>query len=83
MNDEEFAKKEQELLDQVPIEFHHPIRTMAWEQGHSGGHSEILNMTIDLVHNLKPHINMFRDRIEAEIVERERNRRHYPNGRFA
>jgi hypothetical protein len=59
MTNEEFAKKQDELLDQVPKEFHGALSYMAYESGHARGHDEVLSHLIDYIDHLKDSIENF------------------------
>ena len=49
MTEDEFVKKQDTLLARLPREVHAPLATIAWEQGHSNGYSEVIGVLSDLV----------------------------------
>ena len=69
MTDEEYAKKQEELLEDIPKEFHSALSSMAYEDGHSSGYEECINILHGLVSDLKPAIEKYRE----NLVSRFRN----------
>jgi hypothetical protein len=59
MNAVEFEQKQEAKLQDVPKEFHSPLRMIAWDRGHSSGHSEVLMILEDLVFHFKPAIDEY------------------------
>jgi hypothetical protein len=47
-----FEKRQTEWLAQIPEEFRSFVRTYSWEQGHSSGYNEVLNIAEDLIYHL-------------------------------
>ena len=66
MTQDEYAKKQFELLLDVPDEFRGVLSYMAYERGHSGGREEVINILSGLVADLKPCIEAFEKRLLAE-----------------
>jgi hypothetical protein len=63
MTEEQFRDQEDEILKDVPIEFHGPLRGMAWDQGHSAGFEEVIGDLREMVYRLKPAIAEYTARI--------------------
>lgn len=61
-------RKQQRLLEQVPVEFRAALSYMAYERGHSAGDAEITIVLADLVDGLKKPIKEFENRIEREVI---------------
>ena len=51
------------ILEQVPEEFRRVLYSIAWEDGHAYGESEVLNILKGLVYDLKPAIEAYTKRI--------------------
>jgi hypothetical protein len=61
--DDLYARRQAELLKQVPPEFHGFLSSKAWEDGHSGGYDEVINYLTDLVTEIIEPIEDFEKRI--------------------
>ena len=51
------------ILEQVPEEFRSALYSIAWDDGHAYGESEVLNILKGLVYDLKPAIEKYTKRI--------------------
>jgi len=60
MNDSQFNKKINSLLKDIPKEFHSLVTGLSWEQGHSSGHSNVLEIADDIVVFLLPCIEKYK-----------------------
>ena len=56
MNNEQYAKKQEEILKDIPVEFHSALSYYAYEQGHSAGLDECFGVLQGLVSMLKEPI---------------------------
>lgn len=65
MTNEEFATQQAELLKDVPEEFKSAMSYMAYEDGHSAGHEEVINILRGLVSDLLPSIKAFEKRLKT------------------
>ena len=68
VTDAEYAKKQAELLKEIPVEFHGPLSYLAYERGHAYGHDEVYSELQDLVYGLRDAIRAFEDRIRVDLV---------------
>jgi len=66
MTEEEFGKKQADLLQDIPEEFRGTISYMAYEHGHSAGYEEVIILIQDLVSNFEEPIQKFEKRIKEE-----------------
>lgn len=64
MTSSEFETKEQEILAKVPLEFRAALSYRAYEDGHSAGYEEVLNILTDLVDDLITPITEYTKRIQ-------------------
>jgi hypothetical protein len=60
MTENEFYQEREELVMELPVEFHSAVNQMAWEHGHSAGYEEVINYLRELVSNLKPCIEKYK-----------------------
>lgn len=60
---EEYYKKQAEILQKVPEEFRGALSVMAYERGHSSGHSEVLMILELLISELKKPIEDYGNKI--------------------
>lgn len=63
MTSEEFNAKEQELLQQVPVEFHSALSYYAYDKGHAYGYEEVLIHLGELVDMLVPCFKEYDNRV--------------------
>jgi hypothetical protein len=63
MTNDEYIKKSDEILLQVPIEFRSVLDYMAYEKGHAFGYDEVIGILEGLVNSLSPAIVEFETRI--------------------
>ena len=61
-----FEEKQKALLEDIPPEFHRALSYWAWEEGHSAGYDEVLNILQDLVHTFQDPIIAFQNRLWNE-----------------
>ena len=66
MTDQEFCKKQAEILEPIPQEFKSAISYHAYEQGHAYGNEEEIIHLSDLVDALLQPIQEFEKRIKTE-----------------
>ena len=66
MTDVEYAKKEKELLTDIPEEFRSRLSYMAYERGHSAGHEEVVGVLCGLVNDLLEPIQKYGARMHSE-----------------
>lgn len=66
MTPEEFAEREQQILQDVPEELRSALSYMAYEQGHAYGHSEVLIHLQNYVDNLDKPIRELIKRVREE-----------------
>lgn len=69
MTDEEFAARQQEILADLPPEFHGALSRLAYEEGHGCGLENVLIHLQDLVGALKLPIAAYRGRVTRECDE--------------
>ena len=55
----EYDEECQDILRNVPEQFHVALQSMAYERGHSSGYEEVLGMLRDLVDSLLPAIKQY------------------------
>jgi hypothetical protein len=60
MTDEEYVEEMNELLKDIPKEFHDFVRNDSYDRGHSAGMEEVISHACDLVFNLKPCIEAYK-----------------------
>lgn len=65
MTGEEYDAAQDELLQDIPKEFHGALCSMAYDNGHSGGYEETVNILRGLVSELKDPIKAFEKRIKG------------------
>ena len=68
MTNEEFTKKETELLTQLPVQFRSVLSSMAYERGHSGGMEEIISILSSLITDLLPTIILFEKDVTNNVT---------------
>jgi hypothetical protein len=61
MTEEQYQEKQGEILADIPVEFHSTLSYMAYERGHSSGYEECIGIRQDLVTNLEPAIDSYRN----------------------
>ena len=66
---DEFNKQQEEILADIPEEFHAPMKRLAWEEGYSGGYSEVINYLLDLHSAFSGPIEQYTERIQREEAE--------------
>jgi hypothetical protein len=59
MTKEEFNNEEVKLLNVLPCHFHVGLKTYAYQQGHSAGYDEVLNIEKDILSWLIPAITQY------------------------
>jgi hypothetical protein len=57
---DDFNKQQDQILEQLPLEFHSFVHTYAWEQGHSSGYNEVLNIEEELIYHLTRAIEKYK-----------------------
>ena len=60
MNSEDFTKKMDEILAEIPTAFREFVSSQAWDRGHSSGFEEVCSIAQDLTDSLKPAIKAYR-----------------------
>ena len=65
MTNEEFKRREEDLLRKLPPEFHAAVSYRAYELGHAYGHSEVLSHVGSLVDMLEEPIANYTKRLTA------------------
>jgi hypothetical protein len=68
MTEQEYIKTKEEILSEVPPEFHTPMGIISWEKGHSYGYDEVILLLRNLVYEFKPYIKKYAERIKREAV---------------
>jgi len=63
MTQEQYRKEQEEILADVPKEFHSAFSMMSYERGHSARYEERISHLKELVHELKTPIANFENRI--------------------
>lgn len=63
MDNQEFEQRQEEILKNIPEEFHSAVRWHAYGQGHAFGHEEVLIHVHDLVDMLKEPIAEYTARL--------------------
>lgn len=63
MDNQEFEQREEEILKDIPEEFHSAVRWHAYGQGHAFGREEVLIHVHDLVDMLKEPIVKYTERL--------------------
>lgn len=62
---DEFNRKCEEKLKDIPQEFHGAIHYIAYDMGHSFGYDEVYNILSDLAYHLKEPIKKYTERINS------------------
>lgn len=63
MDNQEFEQRQDEILKDIPQEFHSAVRWHAYDRGHAYGHNEVLIHVQDLVDMLKEPIAEYTARL--------------------
>ena len=63
MDEKEFEQRQDEILKDIPQEFHSAVSWNAYERGHAYGHEEVLIHVQNLVDMLKEPIAKYTDRL--------------------
>ena len=66
MTSEEYGAKQNELLKDIPEEFHSALCSMAYESGHSAGMEECISHLSGLISDLKPSIEKYTKRLTQQ-----------------
>jgi len=69
MTPEQYSKEQEDILADVPKEFHSAFSVMAYERGHSSGYEECISHLEELVNELKIPIANFENRIRSGLVQ--------------
>lgn len=64
---EEYEIKLANLLKEIPEEFHPFVSSYSWEKGHSYGYNEVYSYASDIVEQLKPCIEKYREMMEESF----------------
>ena len=64
----EFNKQQDMILAQLPTEFHEYFSSSAYEQGHSCGHEEVLNILRGDVGDFLPAFKKYEANLNSEIT---------------
>jgi hypothetical protein len=68
MTDQEFTVRQDEILANIPKEFHSALSSYAYREGHGCGMSDVLIILQDLVNSLETPIEQYRQRIVNDIL---------------
>lgn len=63
MDNQEFEQRQEEILKDIPEEFHSAVRWHAYDYGHAYGHEEVLIHVQNLVDMLKEPIVKYTERL--------------------
>ena len=63
MTEIEYEARKDEILSQLPKEFHGAIGWQAWERGHSAGYEEVIGCLDEMVDALVKPIKEYTERI--------------------
>lgn len=63
MDEKEFEQRQDEILKDIPEEFHSAVKWHAWDRGHSSGYELVLNCVAELVYMLKKPIAEYTARL--------------------
>lgn len=63
MDNQEFEQRQEEILKDIPEEFHSAVKWHAWDRGHSSGYESVLSCVADLVDMLKDPIAEYTARL--------------------
>lgn len=63
MDNQEFEQRQEEILKDIPEEFHSAVRWHAYDHGHAYGHEEVLIHVQNLVDMLKEPIVKYTERL--------------------
>lgn len=63
MNEKEFEEAMQEALKDLPEEFAGFVSSKAWDDGHSAGYEEVVNLATDMSHSLGEAFKKYSKRI--------------------
>lgn len=61
MTEQEYNEEWNELLKDIPKEFHSFIMSDCYERGHSAGYEEVINYAHEMCHNIKEPIKKFKE----------------------
>lgn len=67
LTEEEYNSELTELLKPLPSEFRSFVSSTAWNDGHSSGYEEVLSIAGSLVSDLKPAIDLFREKMIKDL----------------
>ena len=59
MTDQEFNEELDEILNTLPKAFRSFVSSRAWDEGHSAGHEEVINIARGLAYDLEPAIKEY------------------------
>lgn len=66
MTEEEFNTEQEELLKDIPEEFHPNLRTEAWDRGHSAGMEEVIGCLRTLINVIEDPLRAYTARIQKK-----------------
>lgn len=66
MTEKEFSQERDELLADIPQEFHSYISSQAYERGHSSGMEEVINYMKDIVSSIRQPIADYTARLKTK-----------------
>lgn len=70
MTEEEFIEEQETLLKDIPEEFQPFLRTQAWDEGHSAGYEEVINILQALSYAIKKPIEDYTKRLVKSRLTR-------------
>lgn len=63
-----YEERKSELLNKIPKEFHNFVSQYAWENGHSSGYDEVINIMSELICRLHPCIKEYEKSVLSTVT---------------
>lgn len=67
MTQDEYNEALEEAVEDLPQEFQEYVRMIAWNQGHSSGYEEVVNIATDMAGELEKYVTRYQKRILASL----------------
>lgn len=63
MTGEDYDREMKEIVSDLPIEFAEFVQSKSWEDGHSAGYEEVINIATSLAYEIKRAVDKYNARI--------------------